>query len=53
MDNTIDVLMAETEVARRIQLGPHFFERLRPFAEHGVLMLLRVKRGVEPTARQG
>lgn len=45
MDNTIDVLMTDTEVAKRVRLGPFPFERLRPFAEHGVSMLLSVRHG--------
>jgi 7,8-dihydropterin-6-yl-methyl-4-(beta-D-ribofuranosyl)aminobenzene 5'-phosphate synthase len=45
MDNTIDVLMAGTEVARRLPLRPDAFERRVPRAEHGFSVLLEVRRG--------
>ena len=45
LDNTIDLLMTNTEVARRIQLGPNPFERPQPVAEHGFSVLISVKRG--------
>lgn len=45
MDNSIDILMASTTVARRFPLGPNPFERPLPMAEHGFSALLRVQRG--------
>lgn len=45
MDNSIDVLMASTDVVRRFPLGPNPFERPQPMAEHGFSALIRVKRG--------
>ena len=45
LDNSIDLLMTNTEVARRIQLGPNPFERPQPVAEHGFSVLISVKRG--------
>jgi 7,8-dihydropterin-6-yl-methyl-4-(beta-D-ribofuranosyl)aminobenzene 5'-phosphate synthase len=44
VDNSIDLLMAGTEVARRLPLGPNPFERSLPTAEHGFSVLVRVKR---------
>jgi 7,8-dihydropterin-6-yl-methyl-4-(beta-D-ribofuranosyl)aminobenzene 5'-phosphate synthase len=45
MDNSIDILMASTDVARRFPLGPNLFERPQPMAEHGFSALIRVKQG--------
>jgi 7,8-dihydropterin-6-yl-methyl-4-(beta-D-ribofuranosyl)aminobenzene 5'-phosphate synthase len=45
LDNSIDLLMTSTNVAKRIRLGPHPFERSQPVAEHGFSALIRVKRG--------
>lgn len=45
MDNSIDVLMAGTEVARRFPLGPNPFERNQLMAEHGFSALLHVRKG--------
>ena len=45
MDNTIDVLMASTDVARRLPLGPNPFERPQPVAQHGFSVLITVRRG--------
>jgi 7,8-dihydropterin-6-yl-methyl-4-(beta-D-ribofuranosyl)aminobenzene 5'-phosphate synthase len=45
VDNSIDVLMASTEVARRYRLGPNPFEKPLPVAEHGYSALLSVKGG--------
>lgn len=55
VDNTIDVLMASTDVAQRYILGPKWLpivsalanplERLRLVAEHGFSGLIQVKRG--------
>ena len=45
MDNSIDVLMASTEVAKRFPLGPNLFEDPQPMAEHGFSALIRVKQG--------
>jgi 7,8-dihydropterin-6-yl-methyl-4-(beta-D-ribofuranosyl)aminobenzene 5'-phosphate synthase len=45
MDNSIDMLLASTEVVRRLPLGPNPFERPQPMAQHGFSALLRVERG--------
>lgn len=45
MDNSIDVLMAGSDVARRYPLRSDLFERALPMAEHGFSALVRVKRG--------
>jgi 7,8-dihydropterin-6-yl-methyl-4-(beta-D-ribofuranosyl)aminobenzene 5'-phosphate synthase len=45
MDNSYDMLMASTEVARRFPLGPNPFERPQPMAEHGFSVLIKVKEG--------
>jgi 7,8-dihydropterin-6-yl-methyl-4-(beta-D-ribofuranosyl)aminobenzene 5'-phosphate synthase len=45
MDNSIDILMASTDVAKRFPLGPSLFERPQPMAEHGFSALIRVKQG--------
>jgi 7,8-dihydropterin-6-yl-methyl-4-(beta-D-ribofuranosyl)aminobenzene 5'-phosphate synthase len=44
MDNSIDMLLASTEVVRRLPLGPNPFERAQPVAQHGFSALLRVQR---------
>jgi 7,8-dihydropterin-6-yl-methyl-4-(beta-D-ribofuranosyl)aminobenzene 5'-phosphate synthase len=45
MDNSIDVLMAGNEVARRLPLGPNPFDRPQPIAQHGFSVLIRVRQG--------
>jgi 7,8-dihydropterin-6-yl-methyl-4-(beta-D-ribofuranosyl)aminobenzene 5'-phosphate synthase len=45
MDNSIDLLMASTDVARRLPLGPNPFEKPLPIAEHGFSVLIRIKHG--------
>lgn len=45
MDNSIDLLLASTEVAKRFPLGPNPFERPQPMAEHGFSVLIRTKLG--------
>ena len=45
MDNSIDVLLANTDVAKRFPLGPNPFEKLQPMAEHGFSVLIRTKLG--------
>jgi 7,8-dihydropterin-6-yl-methyl-4-(beta-D-ribofuranosyl)aminobenzene 5'-phosphate synthase len=45
MDNSIDLLMASTDVAKRLPLGPNPFERPLPMAEHGFSVLIKVKQG--------
>src|SRR5262249_55793388 len=45
VDNSLDLLMAGTEVARRLPLRTDAFERLTPRAEHGFSVLLDVRRG--------
>ncbi len=37
MDNSFDLLMASTDVARRFPLGPNPFEKPQPMAEHGLV----------------
>lgn len=45
MDNSIDLTLSSTDVARRIPLEWGTFERPEPVAEHGFSALIRVKRG--------
>jgi 7,8-dihydropterin-6-yl-methyl-4-(beta-D-ribofuranosyl)aminobenzene 5'-phosphate synthase len=45
MDNSLDVLMAGNEVAKRLPLGPNPFERQQPTAEHGFSALITVRQG--------
>ena len=45
MDNTIDVLMAGNEVARRWKRGPNPFEREQPIAQHGFSVMIEVTQG--------
>jgi len=45
MDNSIDVLMAGSDVVRRYPLRSDLFEQAQPMAEHGFSALIRVKRG--------
>lgn len=45
MDNTIDMLMTSTDVAKRARLGPNPFERQLPVAEHGFSAHITVKQG--------
>ena len=45
MDNSIDLLMAGSEVAQRFPLGPSPFTSPMPLAEHGFSALIQVKRG--------
>ena len=45
MDNSFDLLMASTDVARRFPLGPNPFEKPLPMAEHGFSVLIKVKQG--------
>jgi 7,8-dihydropterin-6-yl-methyl-4-(beta-D-ribofuranosyl)aminobenzene 5'-phosphate synthase len=47
MDNSLDMLMAGNEVARRIALGPNPFERQQPIAQHGFSVRLRVRQGAK------
>jgi 7,8-dihydropterin-6-yl-methyl-4-(beta-D-ribofuranosyl)aminobenzene 5'-phosphate synthase len=47
MDNTIDVLMGSSQVARRFRLKPNEFDERLPIAGHGFSALLTVKRGDE------
>jgi 7,8-dihydropterin-6-yl-methyl-4-(beta-D-ribofuranosyl)aminobenzene 5'-phosphate synthase len=44
MDNSIDVLLTSTEVAKRVRLGPNLFERPQPVAQHGFSVLITVRR---------
>ncbi|MCK4900678.1 MAG: MBL fold metallo-hydrolase [Anaerolineales bacterium] len=44
MDNSFDLLMASTDVARRFPLGPNPFEKPLPMAEHGFSVLIKVKQ---------
>jgi 7,8-dihydropterin-6-yl-methyl-4-(beta-D-ribofuranosyl)aminobenzene 5'-phosphate synthase len=45
MDNTIDVLMSGSDVAKRLPLRPDAFTRPAARAEHGFSALLDVRRG--------
>lgn len=45
MDNSIDLLMANTDVAQRLPLGPNPFDRPLPMAEHGFSVLVDVRQG--------
>jgi len=45
VDNSIDVLMASTDVAKRFPLGPNPFEKPLPMAEHGFSVLIRTQQG--------
>jgi 7,8-dihydropterin-6-yl-methyl-4-(beta-D-ribofuranosyl)aminobenzene 5'-phosphate synthase len=45
MDNSIDLLMANTEVAQRLPLGPNPFDRPLPMAEHGFSVSITVRQG--------
>lgn len=47
VDNSLDLLMAGSDVARRFALGPHPFERQLPIAQHGFSVLLRVRQGAK------
>ncbi len=44
MDNTVDVLMTSSQVAKRPPLGPKPFDRPTPRAEHGFSALVEVRR---------
>jgi hypothetical protein len=43
MDNSIDILMSNSEVANRFPLGPTPFEKPQPIAEHGFSVLIRTR----------
>ena len=43
-DNSIDVLLAGSDVAHRFPLVPNLFERPLPVAEHGFSVLIEVSR---------
>jgi 7,8-dihydropterin-6-yl-methyl-4-(beta-D-ribofuranosyl)aminobenzene 5'-phosphate synthase len=45
MDNSIDLLMAGSDVAQRFPLSPNFFDRPSPISEHGFSVLVEVQRG--------
>lgn len=45
MDNTIDLLMASSDMVQRYPLRPDHFLRLQPIAEHGFSALIRVRQG--------
>ena len=45
LDNSIDLLLTSTDVAKRIRLGAHPFEHPQPVAEHGFSVLISVERG--------
>ncbi len=44
VDNSVDLLLASSDVAKRYKLGPNPFERLLPVAEHGFSTLIHVKK---------
>src|SRR5436190_22599317 len=48
VDNSVDVLMAGTEVAHRLPRRVDAFERPAPRAEHGFSVLLEARRGQTP-----
>lgn len=50
MDNSIDILMGNTEVAHRFPLGPNPFEKPLPMAEHGFSVLIRTRLGEKQAA---
>ena len=45
VDNSVDLLLASSDVAKRFKLGANPFEGLLPIAEHGYSVLIRAKRG--------
>ncbi len=45
MDNSIDILMAGSEVVQRFPLRTDLFEQRQPLAEHGFSALIRVTQG--------
>ena len=45
VDNSVDLLLASSDVAKRFKLGANPFEGLLPIAEHGYSVLIRTKRG--------
>ncbi|HEY7347977.1 MAG TPA: MBL fold metallo-hydrolase [Ktedonobacterales bacterium] len=45
VDNSLDLLMAGSDVARRYPLRADLFERAQPQAEHGFSALIHLKRG--------
>ena len=45
MDNSIDAVMKNTEVAKRSPLCPNPFKRSQPIAEHGFSALIRIRQG--------
>jgi 7,8-dihydropterin-6-yl-methyl-4-(beta-D-ribofuranosyl)aminobenzene 5'-phosphate synthase len=47
MDNTVDVLMAGSDVVRRLRLTPDRFQRPQPRAEHGFAALVEVSEDGE------
>jgi 7,8-dihydropterin-6-yl-methyl-4-(beta-D-ribofuranosyl)aminobenzene 5'-phosphate synthase len=47
MDNTVDLLMAGSDVVRRLRLTPDRFQRPQPRAEHGFAALVEVGEGGE------
>lgn len=44
MDNYFDLLLSDTEVARRMPLTPNMFDEPLPVAEHGFSVLITVER---------
>jgi 7,8-dihydropterin-6-yl-methyl-4-(beta-D-ribofuranosyl)aminobenzene 5'-phosphate synthase len=45
VDNSVDLLLASTDVAKRYRLGENPFEGPLPVAEHGFSALIRTRRG--------
>jgi 7,8-dihydropterin-6-yl-methyl-4-(beta-D-ribofuranosyl)aminobenzene 5'-phosphate synthase len=45
VDNSLDILMASTDVAKRFPLPADVFRSTQPIAEHGFSALVQVKRG--------
>ncbi len=47
MDNSIDLLMADKAIAKRLPLGPRPFDHPSPIAQHGFSALIEVQQGVK------
>jgi 7,8-dihydropterin-6-yl-methyl-4-(beta-D-ribofuranosyl)aminobenzene 5'-phosphate synthase len=45
VDNSVDLLLASSDIAKRFKLGSNPFDGLLPVAEHGYSALIRTKRG--------
>jgi 7,8-dihydropterin-6-yl-methyl-4-(beta-D-ribofuranosyl)aminobenzene 5'-phosphate synthase len=45
VDNTFDMLLASSDLAKRFPMGPDLFSKPLPTAEHGFSVLIRVRNG--------